>query len=468
MAKAQGQRFNSLTVWLLVFVGLWLTATVFLVILYTGQEELRSEVTRCKNNNAKLITQSESKAIELTKSVRAGGPTVVGLIWAERGRLAELATGNPDDDSGAVAAKLDQLLQSIRNGGAVPRPELFEDTSYHDTLSMIYKEYQTQNGLWRDMQGRLAELDAEVNRLVQDNAQQKSDLDKRSKELTDQLVAAEAGRAKLREDSEAHVNQIEKQYEVRKQQSEQDLTLERQRSSELVSRLNRMQDRIKAFQARLGEQLAGPRKQATARHHDGLILKAVPGDDVVYINLGKGDRLVLDLEFAVYAQETGIPADGQARARIKVVSIYANSAMCEVVRLRPGSIISEGDLIANPVFDSRRLVNFVILGGFDLDRNGVVDPTGMASIEAMITHWGGQVLDTVDGLTDFVVVGAPPPAPRKGFDQSPEQTTRNRQLEKSRERYLSTLTWAETLSVPILSQEVFLNFLGYSGRVSRP
>ena len=113
-------------------------------------------------------------------------------------------------------------------------------------------------------------------------------------------------------------------------------------------------------------------------------------------------------------------------------------------------------------------MNFVILGGFDLDRNGVVDPTGMASIEAMITHWGGQVLDTVDGLTDFVVVGAPPPAPRKGFDQSPEQTTRNRQLEKSRERYLSTLTWAETLSVPILSQEVFLNFLGYTGRVSRP
>ena len=49
MAKGQQQGVNAITVWMIVFVALWLTSTVFLVILYTGQEELRTENLRVQS-----------------------------------------------------------------------------------------------------------------------------------------------------------------------------------------------------------------------------------------------------------------------------------------------------------------------------------------------------------------------------------------------------------------------------------
>lgn len=463
MAKTQLQRVNAVTVWMILFVGLWLTATVFLVILYTGQEELHAEVDRHKKDKARLATSSELNSIELAKSARAGGPTVIGLIEEARSATAELATGNPDDDPSAVAAKLDQLLETIRDGGVVPRPERFDDASYHDALSVLYKEFEGQVGLWRDSERRLAELDKEIARLAEGQAQQKDDLDMRSKEITDQFQEVEADRTRLREEGAARVAQIKKDYEGKRQQSEADLTNERRQSSELRDEIKAHVVRIDNLQKLVNEFLPGPGSLATARKPDGVILKAVPGDDVVYINLGRGDRLVLDLEFAVYSLEDGIPQDGRSKARLRVVSINAHSADCEVVRLRPGEIISEGDLIANPVFDKDRPVSFVVLGKFDLDRDGVYDTDGSAQIEAMITHWGGQVLTKLTGLTDFVVVGAPPRAPRSRADQTPDQAARNKQLDSARDRFVDTLKWAQTLSVPVLTESVFLSFLGYSG-----
>lgn len=466
MAKPQLQRLNAVTVWMILFVGLWLTSTVFLVILYTGQAELQEELHRAKEAYAKVISSAEKGSIELAKRGQARGPTVVGLIEGARAQTAELATGNPDDDPPSVRAKLEQLLQTIQAGGVVPRPERFDSASYHEALGVLYKEFEGQVGLWRDTERRLAELDKEIQRLAQDQSQQKDLLDKRSKEMIDQFATGEAERAKFREDGEARIAQIEKDFDGRRQRSEADLTNERRQSGELRRRLVVHETRIDNLQKLVSQALPGPGDLVTARKSDGLILKAVPGDDVVYINLGRDDRLVLDLEFAVYSAESGIPRDGRSKARIRIVSISANSAECEVVRLRPGEIIGEGDLIANPVFDSNRTVSFVVLGKFDLDRNGVIDTDGAATIKALITNWGGQAQTELTGLTDFVVAGAPPRAPRKNVDQTPEQASRSRQRQAARDRFEETLKRAQLLSVPVLSERVFLSYLGYAGRLA--
>ena len=466
MAKPQLQRLNAVTVWMILFVGLWLTSTVFLVILYTGQAELQEEVDRSREAYAKVISSAEKGSIELAKRGQARGPTVVGLIEGARAQTAELATGNPDDDPPSVRAKLEQLLQTIQAGGVVPRPERFSGTSYHEALSVLYKEFEGQVGLWRDTERRLAELDQEIQRLAQDQSQQKDLLDKRSKEMTDQFKEIEADRTKFREDGEARIAQIKKEFDGRRQRSEADLTNERRQSGELRQELVVRASRIDNLQKMVSNYLPGPGDLINARKEDGLILKAVPGDDVVYINLGRNDRLVLDLEFAVYSAESGIPRDGRSKARIRIVSIYTSSSECEVVRLRPGEIIGEGDLIANPVYDSDRTVSFVVLGKFDLDRNGVIDTDGAATIKALITHWGGQALTELTGLTDFVVAGAPPRAPRKNADQTSEQASRARQRQAARDRFEETLKRAQLLSVPVLSERVFLSYLGYTGRLT--
>jgi len=80
MARGQQQGVNAITVWMIVFVALWLTSTVFLVILYTGQEDLHSENTRLQSANRRLISPAEDKAIDLVKNAQETGPTVVGLL----------------------------------------------------------------------------------------------------------------------------------------------------------------------------------------------------------------------------------------------------------------------------------------------------------------------------------------------------------------------------------------------------
>ncbi len=123
MAKSQLQRLNALTVWMILFVGLWLTSTVFLVILYTGQAELQEEVDRSGEAYAKVISSAEKGSIALAKRGQARGPTVVGLIEGARAQTAELATGNPDDDPPAVLAKLEQLQLIEPPGAPADRPE---------------------------------------------------------------------------------------------------------------------------------------------------------------------------------------------------------------------------------------------------------------------------------------------------------------------------------------------------------
>jgi hypothetical protein len=210
--------------------------------------------------------------------------------------------------------------------------------------------------------------------------------------------------------------------------------------------------------------MIGPQELSTARQPDGRILTAVPGDEVVYIDLGRNDRLVLGIAFAVYSADDGIPADGRAKARIEVVSIDEEAAECKIVGVAPNEIILEGDLIANPIYEPNRAVGFLVVGEFDLDHDGVLDADGAAAVESLIIEWGGTLSSEVTALTDFVVLGGAPRRPRPLPEGAPEQAERHRMVLQVYDHYVKTAEAARTLAVPILTQEVFLNFLGYTRR----
>ena len=100
MAKREG--LNSITVWMIVFVGLWLASTVFLVILYTGQENLVADHAKMQTKYATAINSQEEKSIDLIKAAQANGPTMVGLQEGARSTTAQLATGEATDAPPAV------------------------------------------------------------------------------------------------------------------------------------------------------------------------------------------------------------------------------------------------------------------------------------------------------------------------------------------------------------------------------
>ena len=148
------------------------------------------------------------------------------------------------------------------------------------------------------------------------------------------------------------------------------------------------------------------------------------------------------------------------------MSVFGKSSACRVKYVAPGEVIVSGDLIANPVFSADRALGFVVFGEFDLDHDGRADPDGVAQIEAIINAWGGKVAQEISALTDFVVLGHAPRRPRTSADGSTELSDRQQQIHRAWDAYQTAAATARNLSIPVMTQEVFLAFLGQSGRVA--
>ncbi|MCH7884780.1 MAG: hypothetical protein IIC01_05960 [Planctomycetes bacterium] len=470
MARIQ-QGVNAITVWMIVFVALWLTSTVFLVIMYTGQEDLNTEIARLTAANERLISPQQERSLELVRPARSaaeGGPTVVGLLEDARDQTAMLATGEGSDDPATVRTKRDELLRIIRSERTVADPDAYDDVSFQVGMTRLYEAFKAENSLRRTSEQRMGELEAEVTTLVADNAAMKEDFDRRAQDMTEQLNTAETKRAAYRQGRDESVDQLEREFERRRGQNDADLTNERRRRAQCQEKLTEAQERYLALREKLGGLLIGPEELATARQPDGLVLTAIPGDPVVYINLGRKDSIVPGLRFAVYSAETGIPEDGRAKAAIEVVSISNSSSECRIRGVARNDVILEGDLIGNPIYDPAHPLSFVVLGEFDLDRDGLPDRSGAAAIGAMVQDWGGRLLDELTPLTDFVVVGAAPPRPRQDADVPPDELDHNNARRRAWDHYTQTLETAKSLAVPVLTQDVFLNFLGYAPRGRYP
>lgn len=87
-------------------------------------------------------------------------------------------------------------------------------------------------------------------------------------------------------------------------------------------------------------------------------------------------------------------------------------------------------------------IKFAIAGDFDLNLDGVPDDRGGVRIRGLIRNWGGEVVDSVDAQTDFLVLGA---LPEKLADA---------------ERFNRLKEAAEKLAVPALTCGQLLELIG--------
>ena len=147
---------------------------------------------------------------------------------------------------------------------------------------------------------------------------------------------------------------------------------------------------------------------------------------------------------------------------IEVVSVAESSAECKVRCRAPHAVIVADDLIANPVYDPKRSLTFLAVGEFDLNHDGLPDPDGLATVEAMVTKWGGTITAELTALTDFVILGAAPRQLKPSGEGLNEGSAGTPTRQGAWERYADAMASARNMAVPVMPQEVFLNFLGYS------
>ncbi|RJP42409.1 MAG: hypothetical protein C4547_00690 [Phycisphaerales bacterium] len=469
MARAT-QQGSGYIIGMIVFGLLWATATVFLVVLYTDQEELRTAAEAAREARELAITAAEQRSIALAKEAKRGGPTIAGLLEEARSVTAEIAVGDPAADAGVVRQKRDDLVSRIKDQivrMSTADPSLVAEAAKFDGASMIYatdglfRLLQQEHDLRVEAQKRADDLNTRMDEAIAANTAQKADFDQRAAAMQAKLADIEQSRDQYRRERDAKIADLEKQYEELRNDCTATITAERQKKLDLEQRYGEMLARYTELQNKVGNLQVSPQQLATARNGDGVILTAVPGDDAVYIDLGRRDALILGMRFAVYSSKTGIPADGRAKASIRVESLSETSAECKVLWVAPHEVILEGDLVANPIYERDRSLTFVVVGDFDVDCDGQLDGDGPSRIEALVTNWGGRVVEDVTALTDFVVVGVPPTGPRLAGDVSPELQSRQEAVQRRLARYNAVVDSAKTLSIPMLPQQVFKNFLGY-------
>ncbi len=192
---------------------------------------------------------------------------------------------------------------------------------------------------------------------------------------------------------------------------------------------------------------------------DGEITRVVD-DEICYINLGAGNRVMPDQRFSVYT--TSGDAEGP-KAKVIVKQVLEETSECVITwLLDPKDPVTPGDLIANVAFDESRTYTFLVIGRFDM--HGGNDPTkeGREQIIAMIHQFGGKVVDEIDIDVDFVVMGPEPAIPPEPEEDVPDiiKDIYKAKL-KERQDYLDIKAEAIALRLRILNTNRFLERIGY-------
>jgi hypothetical protein len=282
--------------------------------------------------------------------------------------------------------------------------------------------------------------------------------------------------ATYRQQAEGTVQQIQTSSNTTLTQAQQQNEQLTQQLNQSTATIAQKDKQIQTLQQRLGDIRLNP-NEATIQKPDGQIVR-LPGNNLAVINLGLGDHVAQGMTFEVYDKYAGIPALGadgtregempKGKASIEVMKIGPGFSECRIIRKEAGHNMVQGDLIANLVYDKTQKYNFVVYGDFDLDGDGRASAGDAEVIRRLITAWGGNVVNDVNVNTDFIVMGVEPKvdaAPSKDAN-AVEQAAHQRAVAEL-DKYLDVRKQAMSLNIPILNQNRFLNFVGYTSQAGR-
>lgn len=226
-----------------------------------------------------------------------------------------------------------------------------------------------------------------------------------------------------------------------------------------------LQDKVARLQGEGGVDVIMPLNEEALV--DGLINQVNPIDNEVMISIGRDQKAVLGMTFAVYddatdirmVDDTGIYPIG--KAIVEIVRVEATFSRARVIEASSGNPIVRGDVIANAIYDPTKTYRFVVDGLFDTDGDGVASRFERETLEALIERWGGILVPEISGDTDFVVLGEKPVLPPQPSPGAPVATIQEYvRLQQEIDRYDDLMFKAESTSMPLLNANRLQTLIG--------
>ena len=478
----QGSRTGLVTA-LVIFVILFVTTTILWIYESAERRNRDERIAQYESRMRDVVDESTIAGPEVAALSKAAqdnpaysGKSAMAVALAQRDDLSKKITGNAAAPAQALQIANNALARATRPDVAPANTGVTANTTLADAVTRL--------------SDRLATLLAERNTLAQerDNANKATQaaIAERAKLLAekDQQMAAVTKRT---EDQLAQLASLgtstEQTVEQIRGSSNTTLTQAQQQNEQLTAQLNQAtatiaerDKRIETLQRRLGDIRVNP-NEATVQKPDGQIVR-LPGNNLAVINLGLGDQVVQGMTFEVYDKHNGVPALGadgtregempSGKASLEVVRIGPGFSECRIIRKEQGHNLVQGDLIVNLVYDKTQKYNFVVYGDFDLDRDGRASAGDAEVIRRLITQWGGNVVNDVNVNTDFIVMGVEPKVEAApAADAGAVEIAAHQRAVAALDRYLAVRKQAMDLNIPILNQNRFLNFVGYTSQAGR-
>lgn len=471
---------------LITFVALFIIATTVAVIYYVKAEELRTTTEDAVNELAEMASADEVRNIGDIVGDKLPGETFLGTLLVHFDRMTGLVLGQPvqatsaevkvGNAADAVVALMTQAEPYIAL--PAPDPNAADPNNGPDpnrvALASMMRDALTGLEQTNDQKDAVAgQLQTLQQRFDDASAvwqQTKEELTAKVDEYRTEVEQTKADYADLR-------TLLEQGSEQRAANLLKQLEDERTTSRDLNQQLLRTQAELQVAQRRLSDALdqvakvkPTPDQEAAAHTADGQIILVDESAGIVALDLGSDDHVYRGLTFSVYDRTAGIPRDGKPKAEVEIFSIDKTTSTARILSSEKRNPIATGDAVANLIWDSNKVNDFVIVGNFDLTGNGKPDYNAADQIQSLIERWGGKVSSTVSAETDYVIIGTKPTVPPEPTLETlagdPDAQAKYNAAQSRLERYNTIQQQAQALYIPVFTYERFLYFTGYQTRVS--
>jgi hypothetical protein len=199
---------------------------------------------------------------------------------------------------------------------------------------------------------------------------------------------------------------------------------------------------------------------------DGSIIQIDPANQAVTIDRGRKDRIVLGMRFPVYADATAVRPNAAGeypvgKSVIEVISVGESSSTARVISETRGNPVVRGDVVANAVYDPKKVYTFLVYGNFDANRDGIDTPAEAEDVKALIQQWGGKVTAELTGDVDFLVLGTRPILPPRPSVDAPIVVMQEfMRLDTMATRYDELFRQATSTSIPVLNENRLYTLIG--------
>ncbi len=341
-------------------------------------------------------------------------------------------TGNSNDSAKEAADKLDAVLAEIQAAGKVPNPDqISQANGAVAILQQVHGWFVAEKTAKETALSDLAKANKALEDALAINKELGEKVDETTKKLNTTVAELDKSRLELETTKNSELDALKKTIDEKGGELATVVREKGELQRKFAAELTRVDEITREQQKALGDAKGpgpeGSQALAVARKPVGRILRALPGDTIVHVDLGKRDRVAIGMTLAVYTPDRRVPETGRGKANLEIVSVGERTSECRVITPpSPEDPILEGDGVGN-ILLSRNGVKkqrFCIIGRFDLNYDGQPDVRGLDAIKAFVRRFGGEVVDSVDASTDYLIVGAVPPdseaTPLKRPEPQPE------------------------------------------------